>query len=52
MNNNLNDYVENTNKFNFECRGTNFNEFQRDLIGFIANYLDIHNKRRFFDINV
>ena len=52
MNNNLNDYFERDNKSNFECRESNFNEFQRDLIGFITNYLDQHNKRRFFNINV
>lgn len=52
MNNNLNAYQENNKKFYFECRGTNFNEFQKDLMGFITNYLDDYNKRRFFDINV
>lgn len=52
MNNNLNDQLERTNKTKFECRGNNFNEFQRDLMGFITNYLDQYNKRRFFYINV
>ncbi len=52
MNNNSNDNLDIVNRSIFECRGSNFIEFQRDLMGFVTNYLDQHNKRRFFAINV
>lgn len=51
MNNiSCNNYSENKN--NFVCKNANFNQFQRDLMIFITNYIDNHNKKRFFDINV
>lgn len=52
MNNNLHELNESLNKSIFECRGSNFNEFQKDLMGFMTNYLDQYNKRKFFEINV
>ncbi len=46
MNNSSNTY------FTVDKNITNFNEFQKDLISFITNYLDNYNKKRFFEINV
>ena len=40
------------NKFEFKCEFSNINEFQIDLMNFLTNYLDNHNKKIFFQINV
>ena len=52
MNNNIYNYDNNNNKYIFDCKGTDFNGFQKDLMGYITNYLDQYNKRKFFEINV
>jgi len=52
MNNNLNYNLGKNNEIIFECKANNFVEFQRDLMGFITNYIDKNNKKKFFEINV
>jgi hypothetical protein len=36
----------------FECKASNFQEFQKEIMDYIINYLDIYNKEKFFAINV
>lgn len=42
--------ISNNNKFS--CDVGSFADFQKDLMGFLTNYMDEYNKQKFFEINV